>query len=181
MKSPNNWAPKLARSKWMVIPLALIALGLLAAGALAVGMQPTRADHVPVHVDVLAPHSEFPDQISGQFRIKLDKGGTKVINVRDPDHVLLARLTLAPEASVGWHTHPGPVIVAVAEGALSIINASDCVLRVYEAGQSFIDPGHGNVHVGFNASTTEDTVVYATFLEVPAGSPPTIPADDPGC
>ncbi len=54
------------------------------------------------------------------------------------------------------------------------MNASDCVPRVYEAGEAFVDPGQGNVHVGFNASAGE-TVVYATFLGVPAGSGPTIP------
>lgn len=175
MKMLSMW------KRWVVFPLALVLLGVAAAGALAVGMQPTRADHIPIHVDILAPHSTFPDNIQAQFRIKLDNGGTNVINVKDPDHVLVARLTAAPGASVGWHTHPGPAIVVVAAGALTIINASDCVERVYEAGQAFIDPGRGNVHVGFNASGTDETVVYVTFFEVPVGSSPTIPADDPGC
>jgi quercetin dioxygenase-like cupin family protein len=92
----------------------------------------------------------------------------------------VARIIFQPGGSIGWHTHPGPVIVTVASGALSIINASDCVHRVYAAGKAFIDPGQGNVHVGFN-ETDGETVVYATFLDVPAGQPATIPADNPGC
>jgi quercetin dioxygenase-like cupin family protein len=174
---------------WMVIPLALVVLGVLAAGAVAVGMQPTTttADHhQSVQVERLAL-SQFPDDIQGQFRIKLSgKSRTTVVNVRDPDHVMVARLTFPPEVSLPWHTHPGPVIVVVEEGTFHVINALDCVERVYTAGQAFVDPGHGNVHIGFNPSEIYETVVYATFLEVPlhpeTGNPmPTIPVDDPGC
>ena len=52
--------------------------------------------------------------------------------------------------------------------------------RRYGAGNAFVDPGQGNVHIGFNNSSSE-TVVYATFLGVPAGQAPTIPARNPGC
>lgn len=121
----------------------------------------------------------FPDDIVATFRIKLDSR-TTVVHVREPSNVLVAKLTFEPGGSVGWHTHPGPVIVTVASGALSIINASDCVPRVYAANQAFLDPGQGNVHVGFN-DTGGETIVYATFLAVPSGQPATIPAADPGC
>ncbi|MGH7480987.1 MAG: cupin domain-containing protein [Longimicrobiales bacterium] len=139
-------------------------------------------DHAPgaggFVVEPLARGS-FPDQVDAMFRIKLDER-TQVVNVRDPSDVFTARITFEPGGSVGWHTHPGPVIVTVASGELTIINASDCVHRPYGAGQAFIDPGQGNVHVGFN-DTAGTTVIYATFLDVPPGSPASIPADDPGC
>ena len=122
---------------------------------------------------------DFPDDIDMTFRIKLSSA-TKVVAVQGPSDALAARIIFQPGGSIGWHTHPGPVIVTVASGALSIINASDCVHRVYAAGKAFIDPGQGNVHVGFN-ETDGETVVYATFLDVPAGQPATIPADNPGC
>lgn len=121
----------------------------------------------------------FPDQVDAMFRIKLGRA-TQVVNVKDPSDVFTARITFEPGGSVGWHTHPGPVIVTVASGALTIINASDCVPRIYSAGRAFIDPGQGNVHIGYNDSLGQ-TVVYATFLDVPQGAPATIPADDPGC
>ncbi|MGH7475979.1 MAG: cupin domain-containing protein [Longimicrobiales bacterium] len=121
----------------------------------------------------------FPDDIDVTFRIKLNRA-TNVVHVRDPSDALFAQITFQPGGSVGWHTHHGPAIVTVASGALSIINATDCVHRVYGAGRSFVDPGQGNVHVGFN-DTAGETVVYVTFLDVPAGQGPTIPADDPGC
>jgi len=123
--------------------------------------------------------ADFPDDIDMTFRIKLGSP-TKVVSVQGPSDALVAMITFQPGGSIGWHTHPGPVLVTVASGALSIINASDCVHRVYAAGKAFIDPGQGNVHVGFN-ETDGETVAYATFLDVPAGQPATIPADDPGC
>ncbi|MEX2156315.1 MAG: hypothetical protein WD773_05695 [Gemmatimonadales bacterium] len=122
---------------------------------------------------------DFPDDVDVTFRIKLDRA-TRVVQVRDPSDALVARVAFQPGGSVGWHTHHGPVIVTVASGALSIINASDCVRRVYAAGKAFVDPGQGNVHVGFN-ETAGETVIYATFLDVPRGLAATIPADDPGC
>ena len=122
---------------------------------------------------------DFPDDIDVMFRIKLNRA-TQVVQVQGPSDALVARITFQPGGSVGWHTHHGPVIVTVASGALSIINASDCVRRIYGAGKAFVDPGQGNVHVGFN-DTAGETVIYATFLDVPRGQPATIPADDPGC
>ncbi len=122
---------------------------------------------------------DFPDEVDVKFKIKLN-AATTVAQVEGPSDALVAKITFQPGGSVGWHTHHGPVIVTVASGALSIINASDCVRRVYAAGKAFVDPGQGNVHVGYN-ETAGETVVYATFLDVPAGRPATIPADDPGC
>jgi hypothetical protein len=122
---------------------------------------------------------DFLDQIDVKFKIKLNEA-TNVVHVQEPSDALVAKITFQPGGSVGWHTHHGPVIVTVASGALSIINASDCVHRVYGAGKAFVDPGQGNIHVGFN-ETAGETVIYATFLDVPRGQPATIPADNPGC
>lgn len=123
--------------------------------------------------------SSFPDDIDAQFRIK-QGGATNVVNVDGPSDMLAIKLTVQPGGSIGWHTHHGPALVTVAAGTLSIINARDCITRPYAAGQGLVDPGQGNVHIGFNAGTTE-TVAYVTYLDVPAGQGPTIPAADPGC
>ncbi|MGK2962951.1 MAG: cupin domain-containing protein [Gemmatimonadaceae bacterium] len=121
----------------------------------------------------------FIDNINVLFRVKLSSGPTTVVNVADPSDVLVARITVQPGGSFGWHTHHGPVIVTVVSGELGIINASDCVQRNYPTGKAFVDPGQGNVHVGFNASSSE-LVVVGTFLDVPIGQGATIPAD-PAC
>jgi hypothetical protein len=69
----------------------------------------------------------------------------------------------------------------VASGEFTYVRASDCARFTYSKGESFIDPGHGNVHIGFNASESEDVVLYVTFLEVPKGAAPSTPAEAPDC
>jgi quercetin dioxygenase-like cupin family protein len=136
-------------------------------------------DHGPAasgfSVQVLS-RTSFIDDIDATFRLK--QGSTNVIHVNDPSDVVVAKVTVQPGGSLGWHTHPGPAIATVAAGQLTIINAKDCVTRQYPAGKAFIDPGLGNVHVGFNTTDVE-TVVYVTFLDVPAGQSPTIPSPEP--
>jgi hypothetical protein len=156
---------------------------LLAMVAVVASDLSAAASHDPSHpggvsVSVLG-RGAFTDDIGGQLRIKQD-GGTNVVNFRDAADMVVARIAFEPGGSVGWHTHPGPALVTVTEGALTIVNAHDCVRRVYSAGEAFVDPGQGNTHVGFN-DTAGETVVIATFLDVPAGQSPTVHTEDPGC
>jgi quercetin dioxygenase-like cupin family protein len=155
--------------------VALLALGILLSLAVPGLSAATTSDpNTPGGVTpTQIARGSFPDDVRGQFRIKQDRA-TKVVNINDASDMMMVRLVFAPGGSVGWHTHPGPVLVAVNTGELTVVNASDCVRRVYKAGQAFVDPGQGNIHVGFNA-TAGETVVHATFLEVPKGSGPTIP------
>jgi len=131
-----------------------------------------------VAVQVLS-RSRFVDDIDATFRIKLEHA-TDVVHVDDPSDIVTARITVQPGGSFGWHTHHGPVMVSLASGELTIVHADDCSSQRYTAGQAFVDAGQGHVHVGFNAASTE-TVIYATFLDVPAGQGPTIPAQGPSC
>ncbi len=146
---------------------------------------PVQFDPGGFTVEVLS-RSSFPDKIDSRFRVKLDRERkqrhteTDIVEVTDPSDVVVAKVTLQPGGSLGWHTHPGPAIASVAAGELTIINATDCVTRRYAAGKAFIDLGQGHVHIGFNA-TAAQTVVYVTFLDVPAGQSPLIAANDPGC
>ena len=121
----------------------------------------------------------FLDDIDVNFKLKQGHGAD-VAHVRDPSDVLIARLTFQSQGSVGWHTHHGPVIVTIASGALTLIDGDTCERRVYAAGTAFVDLGQGHVHLAFN-DTAGETVAYATFLDVPAGQPATIPDVNPGC
>ena len=102
-------------------------------------------------------------------------GATHVVDMPDLSRTVVARITVQPGAQFPWHTHPGPVIVNIAEGALVYVEASDCIERPYPAGTAFVDPGHGHVHTAFNRSGVV-TVIYATFFEVPDQGPLTITA-----
>ena len=123
--------------------------------------------------------SSFSDDINVTFRIKLDRA-TTVVHVNDPSDVVMARITLQPNSSLPWHTHPGPAIASVASGELTVIGEEGCTVRRYGAGMAFVDPGQGHVHIGFNATGVE-TVVYVTYLDVPAGQSPLVPTTNPGC
>ena len=92
-------------------------------------------------------------------------------------HVLQNRI--APGGSFGWHSHPGPSLVIVKTGALTLYRGDDpsCTPQVVEAGSGFVDQG-GDVHLVRNEGSIE-TVVYVTSL-VPRGAMRRIDEPSPG-
>ena len=79
----------------------------------------------------------------------------------------------------GWHAHPGPAIVIVKSGELTIDQAEDCSSRAYTAGTVAVEPA-GHVHRARNTGTTT-LELWITFLDVPVGAEARIDAPDPGC
>jgi quercetin dioxygenase-like cupin family protein len=75
---------------------------------------------------------------------------------------------IAPGGTFGWHSHPGPSLVVVKAGALTLYKASDpdCTPQVVAAGSGFVDNG-GDVHVVRNEGSVE-ALVYVVSL-VPQG------------
>ena len=142
----------------------------------------------PLNITIPAPNGfvstvlargSFTDAIDATFRIKEDRA-TEVVHVDDPTQMVMAKITFAAGAALPWHTHPGPALVTVTSGELTLVDGDDCGVRRYSAGASFMDPGQGHVHVGLN-TTTAETVLYVTYLDVPVGQSPLIPAPAPGC
>lgn len=151
--------------------------GLLALAAVAVlvlGVLPTAADNGnddldPISVELLAGPAAFTDDVAAQIRNKFVGRGTDVMNLRDASNIAVAEITIQPGAIVPWHTHPGPVLITIADGeedadAFVYVLAEDCVERSYQAGEALIDAGGNNVHLAYNPSETDATVVLATFL-----------------
>ena len=122
--------------------------------------------------------SSFIDTIDVKFKVKM--GQTMVANVSDPSDVVVGKITILPGGALPWHTHPGPVIVSVASGTLTVVRAEGCTVHEYPAGKGLVDLGGGMVHVAFNPGATE-TVLYATYLAVPKGQPTLTPVPNPGC
>lgn len=133
----------------------------------------------PITIELLTPLSEFTDDVSIQIRNKFPGRRTDALNVRDGSNIAIVRVTFQPGAVFPWHTHPGPLLVNVAKGDFVYALAEDCVDRWYPEGTAVIDAGFGNVHMAYNPSLTEETVVYATFLGVPDGGPLTIFTEGP--
>jgi quercetin dioxygenase-like cupin family protein len=159
---------------------SLLAAALVAVVVIGANVLPSAAQQPPppIATEVLTPRSVFTDNVDLKLKNKLDGRGTDVVNAKDPSRTVVARITLQPGAQFPWHTHPGPVIVNVAEGELVYVGADDCVEREYPAGTAFVDPGHGHVHTAFNA-TDDVTVFVATFFEAPDEGPLLIPAETP--
>jgi quercetin dioxygenase-like cupin family protein len=78
---------------------------------------------------------------------------------------------IAPGGTFGWHSHPGPSLVVVKSGALTLYKASDptCTGQVVQAGSGFVDNG-GDVHVVRNRAQRRGW--SSTCLARPAGSSP---------
>ena len=90
--------------------------------------------------------------------------------------VVTTQLTLAPGATTGWHSHPGPVTVVVTSGTVSFWRTPDCVERTLVAGDSVnlsdavIAPGGGTgLDLARNQGTVPATVML-THVNIPVGS-----------
>lgn len=109
--------------------------------------------------------------LSGDWQARIStKGATDV-------HVLENRI--APGGTFGWHSHPGPSIVVVKTGALTLYRGDDptCTGQTIGAGSGFVDDG-GDIHVVRNEGAVE-TVVYVTSL-VPRDAARRIDEPSPG-
>lgn len=108
------------------------------------------------------------------FKIKLHDSSS-------PADAVVQHVTIPAGGYTGWHTHPGPAIVIVQSGELTVYEASDasCTGTVYPQGHILYDEGYGNVHIGHNAGTTP-LELWITFLDVPVGTSPRIDALNPG-
>ena len=96
-----------------------------------------------------------------------------------PTDVHILQNKIAPGGTYGWHSHPGPSIVVVQSGALTLYRAEDpaCTPQVIAAGSGFVDQG-GDVHVVRNEGSV-DAVVYVTSI-IPKGAERRIDELDPG-
>ena len=114
----------------------------------------------------------------GTFQIQ-SKFGQYTIELKSHDDtdVEVRSAVLSPGGFSGWHTHPGPVIVAVQSGTVTLYDASDpsCQPRVYPAGTAFVE---GTTVHNLRNEGTVDAAVGDLFF-IPAGGLRRIEADAP--
>jgi quercetin dioxygenase-like cupin family protein len=110
--------------------------------------------------------------LEGHFKIKLQDSSS-------PGDAAIVQVTQGVGGHSGWHAHPGPAIVIVKSGEVTIQQAKDCSSRTYTAGQVAVEPS-GHVHIARNTGTTT-LELWITFLDVPVGADTRINAPDPGC
>jgi len=82
---------------------------------------------------------------------------------------LFQQLTINPGGYTGWHTHPGPTFVAVAQGQGTLYHGMPgCPANTYGANTGFFQP-ESDVHNLRNEGSAP-LLVYA-FYTFPAGTP----------
>jgi quercetin dioxygenase-like cupin family protein len=86
--------------------------------------------------------------------------------------------TFQPGGQVGWHTHPGPSLITVTEGTVTVYK-DDCSFETYSEGETFTDLGCGDVHNIQNETDVEAKTVAVQL--VPHGAARRISVDDPHC
>ncbi|MEV7096310.1 cupin domain-containing protein [Amycolatopsis sp. NPDC051045] len=87
-------------------------------------------------------------------------------------------ITIQPGGYTGWHFHDGTLHAYVKAGTLTH-NLADCSLDgVFGAGRAFTEKPD-QVHIGRNLGATP--LVLEVLYVLPAGSPLSEDAPDPGC
>lgn len=119
---------------------------------------------------------------SGLTSELLARGGARELEIRDrsldlrleaeePTDAAVVRATLEPRGSTGWHGHPGPSLVVVKSGTLTMIQPArggTCSIRAFGPGSAFEHPKR--VHT-FENRTEAPVEFYVVYL-VPAGAAP---------
>jgi quercetin dioxygenase-like cupin family protein len=115
----------------------------------------------------LVAEAEMPDRVHvNSDRVKFQ--------TKEPVDVRVQEVNIEPGGRSGWHHHPGIVIVAVKEGAVTFVDGADCSATTYGAGSPngsvFIEAGDAPGEAR-NMSTDQPAKAYATFVA---------PDEDPG-
>ncbi|MGW5724077.1 cupin domain-containing protein [Amycolatopsis sp. NPDC003865] len=90
----------------------------------------------------------------------------------------LREITVQPGGYTGWHFHDGTLYAYVKSGTLTH-NLADCSIDgIFGAGRAFTEQPD-QVHIGRNLGSTP--LVLEVLYVLPAGSPLSEDAPDPGC
>ena len=122
--------------------------------------------HFAGGIDATAKTDINPGSATNFWKMRIEaKGATDV-------HIL--ENVIHPGGTFGWHSHPGPSLVIVQSGTLSVYHAPDCNPQDFgpasPLGSTFIDQGH-DLHIVRNNATIDADVYVLSF--VPAGFPRT--------
>ncbi len=176
-KGVDEMPTTIPKRRAAVLAGAIVSASLL---VLTLGGAGVRADHLPVHGTILA-RGPFPDPVD--LKVKATVAGKRgVVQVHGAADTIVQQVTVQPGGFTGWHSHPGPAIVVVAQGTFTYYDGDDptCTGFSYGPGATFVDLGQGHVHSARNEGT-QVVQVYVTYFDVPATVvSPFIPAANPG-
>jgi len=103
---------------------------------------------------------------------------TAVINTRGISDVYVSNIRFVPGGHSGWHSHPGPSLISVKSGTLTLYDDCDDFQtpHVYAAGTGLVEDA-GCVHRVVNEGNT-DLEIYVVQI-VPLGAPRRIDEPEP--
>jgi quercetin dioxygenase-like cupin family protein len=87
---------------------------------------------------------------------------------------------IPPGENTGWHSHPGPSLILVVAGTVTNYQGDDpsCTPHAYSAGDGFLDPGSGHVHMLRNETGAPAETIAVQLL--PKDAARRIDFPDPG-
>lgn len=97
----------------------------------------------------------------------VDMPGHQVkLKTKGVSDVYVTRNAIAVGGQSGWHTHPGPSLIIVTLGEIVAYAGDDptCTPKRYRAGEGFVDPGDGRIHLLRNESDAPAETVAVQFL-----------------
>ncbi len=141
----------------------------------------------PAPGEPLTQRAEFTDDVGIEIRSDIDGREEETVDLMgDASRFVVAEFIVEPGQKFPWHTHPGPVLINIAEAdddAFVFTFVEDCQERTYSGGEALIDPGGenvttggSNVHTARNDGDTDIRVV-AVILGADAEDPLTIPIE----
>jgi quercetin dioxygenase-like cupin family protein len=103
---------------------------------------------------------------------------TVAINTRGISDVYVSHIRIVPGGHSGWHSHPGPSLISVKSGTLTLYDDCDDFLtpHVYAAGTGLVEDAVC-VHRVVNEGDTDLEIVVVQI--VPLGAPRRIDEDPP--
>lgn len=157
----------------------LVGVGMAAVISALIGVARATPASGIVSATIVA-RASFVDPVDIKFKVRGQ--GQEVIHVPESQDTVMQQIIVGPGGNTGWHSHPGPALVLVTAGVLSLYSSDDptCTPHHYVAGEAFVDHGQGHVHMARNLSVDENAVVWVTYFDVPPGESVRRDADDPG-
>jgi quercetin dioxygenase-like cupin family protein len=165
--------------KIRILPL-LIAPVLIVLGAFTAAPARATPGCGVVSVNLLdpVPAGAFADGLLDLVCQDRDFGWALKAKAKGDSDVYVTKHTFAPGGQTGWHSHPGPSLVMVIQGTLTVYH-DDCTFETFTAGQSFTDLGCGDIHNAVNEGATEAIDVAVQIVPHGAGRRDDKP--NPGC
>lgn len=101
-----------------------------------------------------------------EFKLRTDPQSPVEIKskTKSPVDLVVRQHVYAIDSTTGWHTHPGPVFITVAEGELTYYLYDDptCTPHVLTAGQGILDDGSGHLVRNESGAPAKDvSVIFA--------------------